>query len=154
MIRSIKTSVLSSSLQFIYTDIKSVFDRAMAWIALIFYWFDSIYQWLTSGRTSWPRGEGGEVLINMFCVRGFEMHPCRLVFKNTWTEFGRSKKNDVYLTLLINHQKTCQVTKNWRNNRHAKHWISSKQNSQATKRWKISSLLMKKLDGQCNTFCY
>ena len=82
-----------SSLQFIYTDIKSVFDRAMAWIALIFYWFDSIYQWLTSGRTSWPRGEGGEVLINMFCVRGFEVHPCRLVFKNTWTEIGRSKKN-------------------------------------------------------------
>ena len=47
-------------------------------------------------------------------------------------------KTDVYLILLITHQKTCQVTKNWIKNRHAKHWSSSKQNSQATKRWKIS----------------
>ena len=75
-----KTSVPTSSLHFIYTDIKSIFDRAMAWIALIFYWFDSIYQWLTSGLTGWQRGEGGEMLINMFCVLGFETHPWRVIF--------------------------------------------------------------------------
>ena len=63
-------------------------------------------------------------------------------------------KTDVYLTLLIIHQKNCQVTKNWRKNRHAKHWSSYKQNSQVTKRWKISSLFMKNLNGKCNTFCY
>ena len=54
-------------------------------------------------------------------------------------------KTDVYLILLITHQKTFQVTKKWRNNRHAKHWSSSKQTSQATKRWKFSNLFIKKL---------
>ena len=97
-----KTSVLTSSLHLLYTDMKSVFDRAMAWIALIFYWFDSIYQWLTSDLTGWPRGEGGEVLINLFCVHGFEIHPCRLVFKNTWIEFGKHKTN-IYLIFIITH---------------------------------------------------
>ena len=107
----------------------------MAWIALIFYWIDSIYQWLTSGFTGWQRGEGGEVFINMFCVPGFETHPLRVFFSEL-NSVGT--KNEVYLTLLITHQKTSQVTKNLRKNRHAKHWSSSKQNSQATKRWKIS----------------
>ena len=132
----------TSSLQFLYTDIKSIFDRARAWIALIFYWFDSIYQWLTSGLTGWQRGEGGEVFINMFCVRGFETHPLRVIFSEL-SSVGT--KTDVYLTLLITHQKTCEVTKNWRKIRHAKHWSSSKQNSQATKRWKVSNLFMKKI---------
>ena len=44
-------------------------------------------------------------------------------------------KTDVYLILLVTHQKTCQVTKNWRTNRHAKYWSSSKLNSQVCS-WK------------------
>ena len=134
--------MLTSSLHFIYTDIKSIFDRAMAWIALIFYLFDSIYQWLTSGLTGWQRGEGGEVIINMFSVRGFETNPLRVIFSEL---ISVGTKTDVYLTLLITHQKIFQVTKNWRKNRHANYWSSSKQNSQATKRWKISNLFMKKI---------
>ena len=114
----------------------------MAWIALVFYWLDSINQWLTSDLTSWPRGEGGGVLINLFCVHGFEIHHCRLVFKNTWTEFGKHKIN-IYLIFIINHQKISQITKIWWKNRHAKHWSSYKQKSQATKRWKFQVLSWK-----------
>ena len=33
-----------------------------------------------SGITGWQRGEGGEVVINMFCVRGFETHSLRGIF--------------------------------------------------------------------------
>ena len=76
----------------------------MAWIALIFYWFDSIYQWLTSDLIGWQQGEGGEVLINLFCVHGFEIHPCRLVFKNTELS-SVSTKTDFYPIFLITHQK-------------------------------------------------
>ena len=114
-----KTSVPTSSLHFIYTDIKSIFDRAMAWIALIFYWFDSIYQGLTSDHTGWPRGECGELFINMLCVREFEAHPWRVLFLWTPELSSVGTKTDVYLILLVTHQKTCQVTKNWRKNWHA-----------------------------------
>ena len=110
----------------------------MAWIALIFYWFASIYQWLTSDHSGWPRGEGGELLINMLCVREFEAHPWPVLFLWTPELSSVGTKTDVYLLLLVTHQKTCQVTKNWRTNRHAKYWSSSKLNSQATKRWKIN----------------
>ena len=57
-----------------------------------------------SGRTGWPRGECGEVLINMFCVRGFKIHPCRLVFQNT-EHCSVSTKTDIYLIFLMTHQK-------------------------------------------------
>ena len=116
----------------------------MAWTALIFYWFDSIYQWLTFDLTGWPRGEGGEVLISLFCVHGFEIHPCRLVFKNTWIEFGKHKTN-IYLVFIITHQKICQITKIWGKNRLANPGSLSKQTSQATKQWKTLSLFMKKI---------
>ena len=146
------TSVLTSSLHFIYTDIQFVFDRAMAWFPKIFYWFDSIYQWLTSGRTSWPRGEGGDMLINIFCVRGFKMHPCRLVFKNTELS-SVSTKTDFYPIFLITHQKNSdhkKLVKNWL----ANYWNSSKQIIQAIKRWKNSVCSKRKSDGQCHTFFY
>ena len=92
----------------------------------------------------WQRGEGGEVLISLFCVHGFEIHPCRLVFKNTWIEFGKHKTN-IYLVFIITHQKICQITKIWGKNRLANPGSLSKQTSQATKRWKTLSLFMKKI---------
>ena len=84
----------------------------MAWIALIFYCFDSIYQWLTSDLIGWQRGEGGEVLINFFCMHGFEIHPCRLVFKNSWTEFGKHK-NWYLPNFLNNSPKNLSDHKKW-----------------------------------------
>ena len=57
---------------------------------------------MTSDLTGWPRGEGGEVLINMFCVRGFETNPLRVIFSELVSE---GTKIDIYLIFLITHQK-------------------------------------------------
>ena len=59
----------------------------------------------------WQRGEGGELLINLFCVHGFEIHPCRLVFKNSWTAFGKHK-NIIYLIFIKTYQKKLSDHKN------------------------------------------
>ena len=54
-----------------------------------------------------------------FCVREFESQLCRLVFKNTWTEFG--ERNNLCLPqLIITHRDSCQITKTKRTNRLAK----------------------------------
>ena len=54
-----------------------------------------------------------------FCVREFESQLCRLVFKNTWTEFG--EHNNLCLPqLIITHRDSCQITKTKRTNRLAK----------------------------------
>ena len=54
-----------------------------------------------------------------FCVREFESQLCRLVFKNTWTEFG--EHNNLCLPqLIITHWDSCQITKTKRTNRLAK----------------------------------
>ena len=56
---------------------------------------------------------------NTFCVRGFESQLCRLVFKNTWTEFG--EHNNLCLPqLIITHRDSYQITKTKRTNRLAK----------------------------------
>ena len=146
--------MLTSSLHFIYTDIKSVFDRARAWIALIFYWFDSIYQWLTSDLIGWQRGEGGEVLINLFCVHGFEIHPCRLVFKNSLTEFGKHKTN-IYLIFIK------KLTKKFVRSQKFGERIGSQTLEvclgRLVKQPNIEKLYVcswRKSDGQCYTFSY
>ena len=147
--------MLISSLCFLNPDVKSIFDRTMAWFdtffsfwaeelfylkrnnfALFYYWFDSFYQWLTSDLTGCPKVEGVEVLFNMFCVRGLETHPCPVIFLKTPELNSVGTKTDVYLILIINHQKICQITKIWTKNRLANLWSSSKLTSQATKRWK------------------
>ena len=52
-------------------------------------------------------------------MRGFESQLYRLVFKNTWTEFG--EHNILCLPqLILTHRDSCQITKTKRTNRLAK----------------------------------
>ena len=113
-------------------------------IFLYFFWFNSFCQKTTSGLIGFPRDLGIEVLINTYCVRGSESRSCRLVLK-TLELNSVSTKTDIYLILLITHPKICQITNSWIKNWLANHWSSSKQTSQATKRWKLKSLFMKKI---------
>ena len=153
--------MLISSLFFLNPDVKSIFDRTMAWFdtffsfwaeelfylkrsnfALFYYWFDSFYQWLTSDLTgcpkalkcysSWRRWSAIQYVLRAW----FGNPSLSSNFLKTPELNSVGTKTDVYLILIKNHQKICQITKIWTKNRLANLWSSSKLTSQATKRWK------------------
>ena len=71
----------------------------MAWIALNFYWFDSIYQWLTSDPTGWPRGG----FLKNFEEGGF-LKSLRLLFGQIFpqtTIVSQRKQYEVRFSLIF-----------------------------------------------------
>ena len=63
--------------------------------------------------------EGSRVVKELDCssntvwLRGFESYLCRLVFKNTWTEFGKHNNWSLPI-LLLTHRWLVTKLQNWR----------------------------------------
>ena len=154
--------MLISSLYFLNPDVKSIFDRTMAWFDIFFFRFEqknySIWSeafllyfiiglirftndWLLIlqvARKSWRRWSAIQ-----YVLRAWVGNPSLSSnFLKTSELNSVGTKTDVYLILIINHQKICQITKIWTKNRLANLWSSSKLTSQATKRWKKKYLVI------------
>ena len=146
--------MLISSLCFLNPDVKSIFDRTMAWFDTFFFvlsrrtilfeakqlcfilllvWFilPMIDFWSYRLPESWRRWSAIQ-----YVLRAWVGNPSLSSnFLKTPELNSVGTKTDVYLILIINHQKICQITKIWTKNRLANLWSSSKLTSQATKRW-------------------
>ena len=90
---------------------------SIAYLCFKFLLFDSIYQRMSSVQTGvveWFR-RWIDCKFNTFCMCEFESQLCRLIFKNTWSEFG--EHNNLCLPqLIITHRNSCQITKTKRTN--------------------------------------
>ena len=89
----------------------------------------------------------------MVCVRGFEFHLCRLVFKNWWTEFVKHK-NWYLPNFVTNSQRNLSGQKILEKQLAHQLLKFIRTVSQATKPWKISSFFMQKIGWPMYTFFY
>ena len=151
--------MLISSLYFLNPDVKSIFDRTMAWFDTFFFvlsrrtilfeakqlcfilllvWFilPMIDFWSYRLPESWRRWSAIQ-----YVLRAWVGNPSLSsnFFKNTWTEFGRHK-NWCLPNFNNKSPKNLSDHKNLDKNRLANLWSLSKLTSQATKRWKKTNV--------------